>query len=265
MMTDRIFKSKFFWILVVAFGIVGGSYKIYQHKTLGFSLAKISSRFTYNPAWAIQEPKGEELDRLKNLFNQKYTYLASGSQSYAFASADGKYVIKFFRMKHLTPRISDLWRPERRAHQKENLLSIFGAHKLAFEELREETGLVYIHLNKTDHLKTILPAVDKWGRTHRINLDCTEFVMQERAELIFARLKKLDRKGVEKSIEAVLQLVRLQCDRGIVDHDKAVRNNYGFVGDRPIHLDVGRLYRADKPQEVERIGARIQVWLEENK
>jgi hypothetical protein len=263
MMTDRIFRSKFFW-MIIAFGLVG-SYKIYQHKTLGFSIAKISSNFAYNPHLTTEVPQSEELKHIQKILSQKYTFLASGSQSYAFVSSDGKYVVKFFRMKHLIPRISDLWKKERRAYQRENLLSIFAAHKLAYEELRHEAGLVFLHLNKTDYLKTVLPAVDKWGRTHQINLDQTEFVVQEKAELIFNRLHKLHNnpEALEKSISSIVQLVQRQCAKGIVDHDKAVKNNYGFVGDRPIHLDVGRLYKADKPQEVERIKARIQVWLEE--
>lgn len=262
MMTDRIFKSKVFWILLVLATVA--SYKIYQHKTLGFSVAKISSRFSYNEAFAVQEP--EDLEPIKQILSQKYTHLASGSQSYAFVSEDGKYVVKFFRMKHLTHRISDLWRPERRAHQKQNLLSIFRSHKLAYEHLKQESGLVYLHLNKTKHLSLTLPVVDKWGRTHQINLDKTEFVVQEKAELIFNRLAKLrnDPAALQKSIGSILALVKTQCDKGIVDHDKAVKNNYGFVGDLPIHLDIGRLHFANKPQEVARIKARIELWQQEN-
>ncbi len=255
--------------MAVTLFLAWGSYWFYQNKTLGFSIAKISSSFSYDPLWAIEEPQGKELEHLKGLLHQKYTYLASGSQSYAFLSADGKYVVKFFRMKHLIPRISDFWKPERIAHQRQNLLSIFGAHKLAFEELREETGLVYLHLNKTDHLKTKFQAVDKLGRTHWIDLDRTEFVVQEKAELIFNRLKRLldegDSAAVERSVAAVMQLVRRQIDKQIVDHDKAVKNNYGFVGDRPIHLDIGRIYKGTKPHDYDRIAARIQLWLEENK
>jgi hypothetical protein len=265
MMTDRIFKSKMFWILLAVVAI--GSYKIYQHKTLGFSTAKISSGFSYNEGFAVPEPQGEEFENIKKILSQKYTLLASGSQSYAFASADGKYVVKFFRMKHQIPRISDLWRPERRAHQKQNLLSIFESHKLAFEHLKSETGLVYLHLNKTQHLHLTLPAVDKWGRTHNINLDKTEFVVQEKADLIFNRLAQLkkDPLATRAAIDSVLHLVKIQCDKGIVDHDKAVKNNYGFVGDRPIHLDIGRLHFANKPQEVARIKARIELWQEKNR
>lgn len=249
--------------------LLWGSYWVYQNKTLGFSVRKISSNFSHNPDWAIQEPKGQELFHLKEILSQKYTYLASGSQSYAFVSADGKYVVKFFRMKHLIPRISDLWRKERIAHQHQNLLSIFGAHKLAYEELREDSGLLYIHLNKTQHLNTRFQAIDKLGRTHWIDLDRTEFVVQEKADLIFKRFKTcLDRGDtalMDQSIAATLRLVQRRIDKGIADHDKAVQNNYGFVGEKPIHIDIGRLYRGDKPHEADRIAARIQLWLEENR
>lgn len=266
MMTYQILRGKRFWFLVVLPIVLWCSNQVYRNKSLWFSSARITSTFSYNPDLAIEEPK--DLHRLKSIFQQRFKYLAVGSQSYAFVSEDGKYVIKFFIMKHLIPRISDLWSPEKIEHRRENLLSIFNAHKLAYEELREDAGLIYIHLNKSDHLKTQLSVVDRLGRTHSIDLDKVEFVVQEKAELIFTRLKKLlNQKNPEKikqCIDATLQLVQRRIERGISDHDKAVKHNYGFIGDRPIHLDIGRIEKVCKPKERERIAERINKWLEEN-
>ncbi len=266
MMTYQILRGKRFWFLVVLpIVLFWGSYQVYRNKSLWFSQARITSTFSYNLNLAIEEPK--DLNPLKSIFQQKFKYLAVGSQSYAFVSEDGKYVIKFFIMKHLIPRISDLWLPEKIEDRRENLLSIFNAHKLAYDELREDTGLIYIHLNKSDHLKTQLNVVDRLGRTHSINLDTVEFIVQEKAELIFTRLKKLlnqDPTQVKQSVTAILQLVQRRIDRGISDHDKAVKHNYGFVGDRPVHLDIGRIEKVRKPKERDRIAERINKWLEQN-
>jgi hypothetical protein len=183
-------------------------------------------------------------------------------------SEDGKYVVKFFIMKHLIPRLSDLWHPEKVEYRKQNLFSIFKAHKLAYSELKADTGLIYIHLNKTDHLKTRLQVVDRIGRTHQIDLDQTEFIIQEKAELIFTHLKKLldhgDKAQVQNCIQATLDLVKRRMDKGISDHDKAVKHNYGFIGERAVHLDIGRIEKVLKPKEYHRITERINTWLQAN-
>src|SRR3569832_2263561 len=148
-------------------------------------------------------------------------------------------------MKHQIPRISDLWRPENVDYRRQNLLSIFNSYKLAYENLKQDAGLVYVHLNKGSNLKTQLKVVDRLGRTHTIDLDNVEFVVQEKAELIFTHFQRLlkngDKEGVQKKICSLLELVQRRIDLGISDHDKAVKHNYGFIGDRAIHLDIGRI------------------------
>lgn len=230
-----------------------------QHKFLGFSVKKITSTLTHHSEWETPPPAAD-------LFDQNYSYLASGSQSYAFVSADGKYVIKFFRMKHLIPSFSDYFRPERLKRREENLHTIFNAYKLAFDELREESGLVYLHLNKTNYLKEKLHVTDRLGRTHVIDLDKTEFIVQEKAELIFTRLAKLlgNKDAIQQSVDAVLGLVQRRIQKGFADQDKAVSHNYGFVGDRPIHLDIGRIFKGEKKGEYDRIAARIETWLQQH-
>ena len=267
MMTYQILRGKRLWLLLFlsAFAL-WGSYQLFQNKSLGFGSSRITSDFSYHPEWAIDEP--QDLKPLRSILDQKFKFLAVGSQSYAFVSEDGKYVVKFFIMKHLIPRLTDFWHPEKVEYRKQNLFSIFRAHKLAYSELKQDTGLIYIHLNKSNHLKTRLKVVDRLGRTHHIDLDQTEFVVQEKAELIFTHLKKLldqgDKAKVQKCIQATLDLVKHRMDKGISDHDKAVKHNYGFIGDRAIHLDIGRIEKISKPKEYNRITERINTWLQEN-
>lgn len=229
-----------------------------------FSIEAISSDLSYHPEWET----GPASEAAQRALSQKYTYLARGAQSFAFLSEDGKYVVKFFRMKHLQSKLKDHFRPGVVKRRAENLQSIFSAHKLAWDELKEETGLVFLHLNKSCNLNLCLEVKDWLGRTHKIDLDKTEFVLQEKAELIFTHMKKVKEKegikGVEKTLAAFLGLVQTQIDRGIFDRDKAVSHNYGFVGDKPVHLDIGRLTKGEKLGEYERIYGRVAAWLKEN-
>jgi len=69
---------------------------------------------------------------------------------------------------------------------------------------------------------------------------------------------------VQKCVQAVLEIVKRRMDKGISDHDKAVKHNYGFIGDRAVHLDIGRIEKVSKPREYNRINGRISTWLLEN-
>jgi len=254
-------------ILVISVVFLAGAVVAFSpRKPVIFTVESISSDLEPRPEWNIAPIPMEEI---KTILSQKFRYLARGAQSFAFVSEDEKYVIKFFRMKHLLSKFKDNFRPGVVKRRQESLNSIFGAHILAWNELRQETGLVFVHLNKSNDLNLRLQVRDWLGRAHEIDLDQTEFVLQERAELIFTHLKKLADQGnqeqFEKAIGSFMQLIKLQERKRIFDRDKAISHNYGFVGDRPIHLDIGRLTQGDKPGECERIWERIQVWLNENK
>ena len=81
-----------------------------------------------------------------------------------FQSQDGKYVLKFFKYQRykIKPWVEAFTfipfvaahRDRRLQHKQDKLARFFSSWKLAFNELQPETGLVYVHLNKTDYLKT---------------------------------------------------------------------------------------------------------------
>lgn len=252
------------WSTLAMLLFIWGCHFAYHSKVLGFSVAKITSNFNYRPEWEVAAPTESERKQLDEILSQPFYYLGAGSQSYAFASQDGKSVIKFFRMKHQIFHVKDLWTGDRSEERKENLFSIYDSHKLAFEEMKEDAGLIYLHLNKTKHLNKKIKLIDKLHRSYTVDLDHVEFVVQEKAELIFDRLKTIlhDKKKVNTALVEVMHLVKRRMQKGIADHDKAVTHNFGFVGDRAIQLDIGRIYRGHKPKDYDRILERIDKWLE---
>ncbi|MBS0615293.1 MAG: hypothetical protein JSR58_01920 [Verrucomicrobia bacterium] len=261
MISQSIFTSKRFWAMIV---IILFAVWFNQRPSLNFSLSRISAELPYRAEWEVESSSFD----MDSIFSQEFHYLASGSQSYAFESADGKYVIKFFKMKHLLWNFWDHFRPGVVERRTRNLDSIFGAYKLCYDHLREETGLVFLHLNSTQNLHRTITISDRLHRRHEVDLDRYAFLVQEKAELVFTRMDRLRKKGdiqgVLKARDAICDLVQKRIAKGFADRDKAVSHNFGFIGDRPVQFDIGRLYKGVKQGEYERIRHRLESWMQEN-
>ncbi|MGE0669630.1 MAG: hypothetical protein AB7H48_04650 [Parachlamydiales bacterium] len=225
-----------------------------HQQTDGFSRYKISSNLTFQPEWETPRLSLREQESLSKILNQPYRYLAKGAQSYVFLSDDGKYVLKFFRIYHLQPPfwVTHLrwpwflqsYKMDKILKKLDELHKDFASYKIAHDELKEETGIVYLHLNKTDYLKQTLTFYDKIGIKHQVALDQMEFLVQKRAELVYPALAKMvESEGLENAKEALSQLVSLlclRCQKGIHDKDPDLNTNFGFIGHTPLQIDVGR-------------------------
>ncbi len=219
--------------------------------------------------WAIPQPTNEEAQSIQSILSQKFTFLGEGAQAVAFESADGKYVLKLFKMHLLKPSITDHLCPHVVRRRLRNLHWVFNGYRNGYLDLRSETGLVWIHLTQTNYLNQNVTLHDRDGSEHQINADGVEFVIQEKAELIFDRLSRLkDEQELSKAIDAVRALIQRRIDMGYADRDKAVSNNFGFVGDRAIQLDIGRLYKKHLKKghgehQLEHVMHRIEQWQSE--
>jgi hypothetical protein len=204
-------------------------------QTDGFSILKVTSSLTPRPEW--------ECSGTLPPLNQPFVYLGRGVQCYAFSSQDGRYVLKLFRHDRM-----------RRAGKLEKT---FASYKLAFDAFRAESGLLYMHLNKTHHLNQRVTIYDKLGIAHTLPLDRMEFLLQERADLVYPHLVALMRRGaLTEAQEALAQLVRLLVFRavqGIADKDPNLLTNFGFARGRAIQIDVGRFSRTEAPSSREAI------------
>lgn len=231
----------------------------------GFSEDKISSSLPVHPQWQVPVPAGAA--EIKEILGSSFKFLGEGAQAFAFESADGKYVLKFFKMRRFSPSTADYLCPHVVRRRLKNLRWVFNGYKIAYDNFRQDTGLIFIHLAKTDYLKQKATVIDDKGVEHHIDLDKTEFVLQEKAELLFDRLAKIHKAGdqlrVQQSIADVLALVKRRIDKGYADRDKGVSNNYGFVGERAIQLDIGRLYKGSKEGQFEHVQQRIFRWQKE--
>ncbi|MBS0616463.1 MAG: hypothetical protein JSR58_07935 [Verrucomicrobia bacterium] len=257
----RIIKLALF--LVCFFSIA----RFVRGQTDGFTWAKVRSELPFHPEWAVDSS-------VPQIFDQKFHYLGKGAQSFVFASQDGKYVLKFFRHHHMRApwiirSLPFAWAQAKAQKKESKLKKDFLSYTIAFREMPEETGIIYLHLNKTDHLKKKVTFVDKLGTFHEVDLDGMEFMVQKRATLLYPSIAQLMEKGeTEKAKGAIadlLELLQKRMRKGIFDKDPDLNTNFGYVGGKPIQIDVGRFrYDRDRPfskDEIIRITDHFHQWL----
>jgi hypothetical protein len=242
------------------------------------------STLPYNRHWEIEQITERQRELLvHDVFSQNYYYLAAGNQSYAFISEDRQYVLKFFKMQSLFPKewmnsfpLSLLQHLGFKSETSNQLFSerIFASYKDAYESLREETGLIYIHLNKSSEFRSKVKLIDNKGKKYVVDLDSVEFVAQRKALKIFDHLDGLIQNDqyddLKASIRSFLQLIAIRCEKGFVDQDLSVRNNFGFVGNTAIQFDCATLTRDSSMkfplnfrQEVLQAAERLDAWAQE--
>lgn len=246
-----------------------------KKETDGFRVDKILSSLSFHPEWEIKE-KSEEIQKI---LAQPFRYLGKGAQAFVFASDDGKTVIKFFRYDHMgeSPLLKMLpfERTKIRAAKLEaKLHQDFMSYKLAYDHLKEETGLLYLHLNKTKHLNQKLEIIDKLGISHKLSLDDLEFVVQKRASLLCPSIEKLMESGQGREakdlVSKVVSLLVTRCERGLFDKDPDLFTNFGVIENSLIQIDPGR-FKKDASEsdpekykeEIIRITDKLHVWLQE--
>lgn len=230
-----------------------------------FSFASVYSPLPFKETWQCAlPPSSEYVDRC---LSQRFHYLGSGAQMIAFLGEDQKTVLKLFKMNHLLPKkwlalvpVTSAYRHRKTELRKEKLKRIFRSIKLAYEHVPDETGVIFARLNPGFEKKVVV--IDKQKKAHRIDLACTPFVLQKKAELIYTRLlrhlKKGDDVALSQDREKILELVARRCQKGIADSDSGVSANYGFIETQAVQIDIGELFLQEiTPEETSQIVQRI--------
>ncbi|QVL56814.1 MAG: hypothetical protein KFB93_05365 [Simkaniaceae bacterium] len=262
---------KIFLFALLIFGVE----RLCHRATDGFALVNVYAPPGDNGKWKTADSPNPQL------LKQTYHYLDCGSQSYVFVSEDGKTVFKLFKFQHMrTPPWLDFLPSkgklgDKRAKKREILEKTFNSYALAYDQLKEETGLLFIHLSKTEHIKQKLTLTDKIGRHHTLDLDSVEFILQKRGTLAYEAITTWMEEGAkekaEKGIRNLLTLAISRCHAGIFDKDPDFSTNFGFIDETPFQMDFGRLSPSEEekdPQiyrpEMIRITRDFEGWIAEN-
>lgn len=283
-MRHKLLFFRLFFLLILALSAYGIG-RLYFLTTGGFTIENITSDFAYNPEWEVRKLSQSEQKTLDSALDQPYHYLGKGCQSYVFASEDGNYVIKFFKyqrfrmqpwLEYFPPLPAIVKFREEKKEKKWNKLDGFvKSWKVAFENLKEETGLIFVHLNKTQTMQKNLIIYDKLGLKHQVDLDQMEFCVQSKAEMLCQVLldfkSSANQPAAQEIIDNLLNLILSEYARGLADNDHALMQNTGIVQGQPIHVDVGQFVMSEEiknpsiyHQELFTKTYKFKKWLNEN-
>lgn len=251
-----------------------------HYKTEGFRNTKIQNNTFEGESFAPPQFSASDERVAKEILSQPFTYLARGKQSFVFLSEDGKTVLKLLnnhyqwqiRAYNFLPQMS--WKEENLTYLQRKLAETFQSYLLSFSQLKEETGLFFLHLKKSHHLKQKVKIVDKLGIAHEIDLDKTAFILQERATLAYTQLEKwIEHKELQAAREGLHSLVALlktRLEKGIADKDPLIRTNIGFIDGKARFLDLGPFSKSlrsktadEKSRELQKITHSLRAWLAE--
>lgn len=225
-----IFRRKFLimFSFVCVFSLIASRNII---RVKGFHPYKILSRYPHEPKWTQ-----DNFNYADNIFSQPYSYLSSGKNCYAFISQDKQYVIKFFKQTHFK---SPTFRSQ-----------LFSSFQYAFNELKEETGIIHLHLTKTKNLHTLLTLFDEKKKKIILSLDEMEFLVQKASTPVFSTITEYmdeEREDLAKnSISNIVSLIKSRCEKGFIDQDVNCERNIGLIDTKAIEIDVGEFKKANQ-------------------
>ncbi|WP_420422649.1 hypothetical protein [Simkania sp.] len=265
--------SKFLLFLLLFFGVE----RLCHRATDGFAMVNVYPPKGDYSYWETEEPFPIATTTLEKPFH----YLNSGSQSYVFLSEDGETVLKLFKFQHMRvlpwldllplPNYFSSMRNKKRAQKRAVLECTLSSYQIAFENLREETGILYF----STRLGKKVTIYDKIGKKHTVDLSKTPFVLQKKASLVYDTIDNWMNLGqkekAEQGLRDLLHLALVRCQKGIFDKDPDFSTNFGFVNHHPVQIDVGRLSLDDKEKKPEvyqdemiRITRDLQEWIAQN-
>lgn len=256
-------KRLLFILCVLISGYAGG--RLYFSLTDGFALEHIASEYAYDARWDARPLTAQEQLSVDAILSQPFHYLGKGYQFYAFLSQDGTHVLKFFKYKRLResswgeyfgfiPMLEDYFL-KKNLEKRKKLEGVFSSCKVAFDQLKKETGLLFVHLNKTDTLNRSVVLVDKIGKTYSVDLDKTEFLLQKKADLLGPYLDQLMEAGktaeAKELLARIIDVILSEYSRGLSDNDHALLPNTGVIAGHPIHVDVGQFVLNEEVKQSE--------------
>jgi hypothetical protein len=189
----------------------------------------------------LQQSEASITTDLSAILEQKFHYLGSGGECYCFASEDGEYVLKFFKQHHLRlpsfiAKISPEFLKEKFARKERDLLI---SCQIAANELSNETGVIYLHLEDERGVPNHIHLIDKLGIAHKVPSHSLPFVLQKRAVPLLQRLQEMSGAQARSAIDSLVDLVRRRCEKGIADADPFLDRNFGFIGEKIVEFDIG--------------------------
>lgn len=256
----------------------------FYDRFLDIHSSNLIEKLPYYSEWELKKPTNDQNAEIHRILTQDFSYQGEGGQSYVFTSKDQKYVLKLFKYKRFRPAwyipaVPSVY-PFKESKEKHiakratKLQTVFMGHKVAYENIQKESGLIFVQLNPT-FIPQPITFTDKLGFTHQLDLGKTAFVLQKKGEMLSQNFAKLLNEGkidqVKERIDKLLQTYVSEYVKGIYDEDHGVMQNFGFIDDQPFHLDLGK-FKIDNAyqnplvyrEDLIKVSNKICIWVQNN-
>jgi hypothetical protein len=257
------------------------------------TIAIVTSRNTFHPSairsdhpfhqdWEVAKPTTQQIALHNAILQQPFHYIGEGGQSYAFASSDGKYVLKLFKFKRFRPSpfvealpdigLLSTFRETHAGKRLRKMATAFSGYRLANDKLRDQSGLLWVQLNTSPEVR-VVKLTDRAGTNWELSLENVPYVIQVKG-LTFGEVlqKALEAGNLDKAQELIDKLFTLflfEYALGIRDLDHGIMHNIGYSDDGQVfHLDVGKLVKDDsvlthegRQRELTVTANKIEQWV----
>ena len=243
----------------LALALLRGVERFCHAQTEGFAMGKILPMHPPRPSTPSAALSEEDRLEIQAILSQPFYFLSKGGQSFAFLSEDRKVVLKFLKKNHVRmweflnsftlPFFLDAYRQKILRDTRHKSPFFLRSCEICYEDFKEGTGLIYLHMQKTDYFPKKLRIIDKLNIAHEVDMDFIEFALQRKAELVQPVLKKMiqqnDLSGAKECLTSLLELIVERCQKGIHDRDPNMKTNFGFIGHKAITIDIGSFSKVD--------------------
>ncbi|NGX56054.1 MAG: hypothetical protein K1060chlam5_00288 [Candidatus Anoxychlamydiales bacterium] len=193
----------------------------------------------------------DDLKSYDHILKQKFYYLSQGSQFYVFISEDKNYVIKFLKSYRQDRFFYKFLKLFSNKHQRKDFYQKLKFHNLkknifqVYENLKDQTALIYVHLNNTKSNK-FLNVYYKLHRKHNINLDRSYFVIQKKVQCIYDIFhnKYISNDYKKNLILLYFNLIK-DIDKTGFAYDDYHLKNIGIHENKLIIFDIGSFHFKD--------------------
>lgn len=246
-MAFKIIKKTVIFCSIIA--TIYGLQRFCHKQTDGFAVCKIRTALDSE----IINSK-IDIDSLRSILEQPLSYIGRGGQCYAFATLDNKYVVKLLKYNNNYPRIwlklfpfplgLEEYRQKKLQIKQRKLEGEYRSYQIAFNELKDETGIIYFHLQKKTLPPIKLQIRDKLGIHHTLPADEYQFYVQKKGTPFYAGIEKVlstnGIEGVKPLLDEVVQYLIKRCEKKITDKDDGMHRNFAFFEGTPFQIDIGQ-------------------------
>lgn len=199
-------------------------------------------------------PTEKELKIVKEILSQPLTYIGRGGQCYAFTTKDNLHVVKLLKYNNNYPRIwfrlfpfpfgLESYRQNKLTTKQKKLAGEYKSYEIAFSNLKEETGIVFFHLEKTPIDLGTIEIQDKLRICHKLPANKYQFYIQKKGTPLYPGIEKMLQEGnlfsAKKAITELVSFLVKRCEKKITDGDDGIWRNFAFQNNHPFQIDIGQ-------------------------